>query len=468
MAGLSGEARALIVACMDDPVLFAQRILGVEPTPQQRELLLALTREGAHVAVRSGHGTGKSKALAIAALWFLLTFPDALVPCTAPTAHQLDDILWREIRLCVGGMSDWWRERLAVSSDKVTLAGSSGMIVARTARPEKPDALQGFHARHILFIIDEAAGVPDAVFEVARGALSTPGAKVVMTGNPTRLNGYFHAAFHSARDTWARLQFSCLDSPLASPEYIREIAGEYGEDSDMYRIRVLGDFPRHGMLSIIPADRVEAALAASLPRNALGNAPAILGVDPAWEGSDRSVVFLRKSVYAKVLFVGRGVNGERLAALVAQFQDEHNAQATFIDKTGVGASVCDFMDSIGRPFTGISFANTPLDPARFMNRRAELWWRMREWFQEDVCLAPHQDVRDDLIGPEYGIRDSGKIYLESKETMRKRGLASPDLGDALALTFAAPVRSRDIIMNRLELAFARNSGETDDTYDPLA
>lgn len=438
MAGISDEGQAWILACMDDPVLFAQKVIGVDPTPQQRELLVALTKEGAHVAVRSGHGTGKSKALAIAALWFLLMFPDALIPCTAPTAHQLDDILWREIRQCVAGMSEWWQKQIAISSDKVTLAGSSGMIVARTARPEKPDALQGFHARHILFLIDEAAGVPDAVFEVARGALSTPGAKVLMTGNPTRLNGYFYAAFHSARDTWDRLQFSCLDSPLVSPGYAKEIADEYGDDSDMYRIRVLGDFPMQGMLSIIPADRVDAALECRLPAGAVDGAPAILGVDPAWEGSDRSVVVLRQGIFAKVLFVGRGVNGERLATIVAKFQDEHRASATFIDKTGVGASVCDFLASIGRSFTGISFANSPTEN-RFMNRRAEIWWKMREWFLEDVALAPHQDLRDDLIGPEYGIRDSGKIYLESKETMRKRGLASPDLGDALALTFAAPV-----------------------------
>ncbi len=426
-------------ACHASPVFFAREMLGIDPTPQQIQLLDAIADPGAKVAVRSGHGTGKSTSLAIAALWFLCTRDSAKIPCTAPTAHQLQDIIWPEIRGLHARMSPWMQEQIHITSDKITIDGSTSFIVARTSRPENPEALQGFHAPEMLFIIDEAAGIHDSIFEVARGALSTPGARVIMPGNPTKLTGYFYNAFHIARDAWTRLHFSCLDSPLVAPNYAEEIAREYGEDSDMYRVRVLGDFPKHGILSIIPADRVDAALARKIPPDAVAYAPKILGVDPAWEGSDRSVVVMRQGIWARVLLVARGLRGDELAARVINFQDTHGASCTFVDKTGVGASCCDFLRSAGRTYTGISFGDKATGD-RYMNRRAEIWWAMREWFETDVALESHPDIKSDLIGPEYGIKDSGKIYLESKSDMRKRGLASPDIGDALALTFAIPVR----------------------------
>lgn len=428
--------------CYEDPAFFAREVIGIEPTAQQLELFAAVSPDGAHVAVRSGHGTGKTTALAAIAIWFVLTRDDALVPCTAPSAHQLDDILWAEMRRLVSRMTPYMQAQLAIKKADVDVEGSdAGFMVARTARPEKPDALQGFHSKNILFIIDEAAGVHDRVFEVARGALSTPGARVVMTGNPTQLTGYFHNAFHINRDSWIRLHFSCLESPLVAPNYAEDMKREYGEDSDIYRIRVLGEFPRAGLRSIIPADRVDAAMERTLRLGSIDHAPGIIGVDPAWEGSDRSSIVLRKGVFAKVLFVGLGLHGDELASRVMHFQDAERAEYTFVDKTGVGASCCDFLRTAGRKFLGISFAQRPLDD-RFLNRRAEIWWRMREWFLEDVALAPHPDIKADLIAPEYGTNDLGKIYLESKESMRERGIPSPDLGDALALTFAAPVHAK--------------------------
>ena len=439
MSAVAHLSDADLLRLHDDPVFYARVAFDLEPTEQQREFLNAIKHPGAHVGVRSGHGVGKSAALAMAALWFLDTHRDALVPCTAPTAHQLNDILWRELAGLHRRMPDAMRAGILFNSERIRHKGSTGAIIPRTARPENPDALQGFHAPEIMFIVDEASGVADAVFEVARGALSTPGARVALAGNPTRLSGFFYDVFHTLRDHWTRLHFSCLDSSLVAPNYARELALEYGEDTDMYRVRVLGDFPRHGLLSMISAERVELALARSLALDAVDYAPAVLGVDPAWEGSDRSAVVLRKGIWAKVLFVGRGLRGDELATRVAVFQDEHAAAAVFVDKTGVGASCCDFLRSAGRSFTPISFAERPASD-RFVNRRAEMWWSMREWFEADVALSPHQDIMDDLIGPEFGIKDNGKIYLESKEDMRKRGIASPDLGDALALTFALPVR----------------------------
>ena len=426
----------------DDPGLFAREILKLTPTEQQAEFFAALARPGARVAVRSGHGTGKSTALAAAALWFLATRPEALVPCTAPTAHQLQDVLWREMRRLVGNMDEENRGRFQITSDRVVRKGTAGMIVARTARPENPDALQGFHAPEILFVIDEAAGVANAVFEVARGALSTPSARVALTGNPTRLSGYFHSAFHAARDSWTRLNFSCLDSPLVAPEYPRDIASEYGEDSDMYRVRVLGDFPTTGMYNLISLELVQRAMAARMPPGYQADQPLVFGVDPAWLGEDRSAVVVRQGMAARVLFTARGADTTVLAERVARQAAELDPDAIFVDQTGVGAGVFDQLKRTRHNVVGIAFAQSPLEPERFLNRRAEMWWQVREWLERGGALEPNDDLRDDLIAPEYHFSPTGKIQLEPKDSMRRRGLASPDLGDALALTFAMTVGCR--------------------------
>ncbi len=425
--------------CADDPARFAEEALRLVPTEQQREFLAALAKPGARVAVRSGHGTGKSTALAAAALWFLAARPDALVPCTAPTAHQLRDVLWREMRRLIAGMEEGMRERFTVTADRILLKGSAGMIVARTARAENPDALQGFHAPEILFIIDEAAGVADAVFEVARGALSTPSARIALAGNPTRLTGYFHSAFHLARDSWTRLHFSCLESPLVSPDYAREVAAEYGEDSDMYRVRVIGDFPKTGMFNLIPLDLVERAMERAVPADFERHAPVVFGIDPAWHGTDRSAGVMRQGMTARVLFCIRGADTLRLAGLVARKAAELAPDAIFIDQTGVGAGVLDQLKLTAHPVVGVAFSQSPLEPDRFANKRAEMWWQVKEWLERGPAVERNRDLRDDLIAPEYLFTPGGKVQLESKDSMRRRGRASPDLGDALALTFAMPV-----------------------------
>jgi len=172
------------------PALFAEEVLGAEPTDQQWQASKAIV-EKRRVSIRSGHGTGKSTFEAWAILWFLSCYFPAKVPATAPTSHQLEDVLWSELakwhrvmkeRLpALGDQFEWSNEAFRMKD-----APNESFSVARTSRPERPEALQGFHADHILFVIDEASGVPDNVFEVAEGALSTDGAFVIMAANPTR------------------------------------------------------------------------------------------------------------------------------------------------------------------------------------------------------------------------------------------------------------------------------------------
>ena len=423
-----------------DPVYGVQSLFGVTPTPQQCELLNAAAVPGAHVTVRSGHGTGKTTSLAWLILLFVLTHEDSRVPCTAPTGHQLQSVLWAEIAKWHSRMPPGLREQVTVQADQVKIKGAehAQFAIGRTARKENPEALQGFHAENLMFVVDEASGVPDAIFQAAEGALSTPGARVILTSNPTQTSGYFYDTHNRDREHWTRLHFSCLDSPLVAPEYIEKMQGKYGEDSDIYKIRVAGDFPSASARQLIPRDLAEEASRRHLRVEEYGFAPVAYGLDVARYGDCKSVLMRRQGLWSKLVRWWGKTDLMALADCVAGNMVVDPPQACFID-TGMGAGVIDRLRQLGwKNIIDVIFGAAPGD-ARFANKRAEMWWLMKEWLEQGGVIPPEMALIDDLCGPEYFFTPSGKIMLESKEDMMDRGLPSPDYGDALATTFYLPM-----------------------------
>src|SRR5439155_6516448 len=284
------------------PVLYVRQRFGVDPTPQQATILQALVPPGAKVSVRSGHGIGKSSCAAWAILWHLETHAYSKVPCTAPTAQQLRDILW-------GELSKWRRHadeqsarrgdhpdlHLSVlfhlTQDRLyDLAAPEWAATARTARKESPEALQGFHAKYLLFVIDEASSIDEAIFEAAEGALSTPGARVLMLGNPTRNSGTFAASYKQHREEYVALHFRSQDSPLVDPSYRERLVRKWGEGSNVVRVRADGEFPRQEDDMLISLELTEPCLTRE---RVPGEGTRRLGVDVARMGSDRTVLVLR-------------------------------------------------------------------------------------------------------------------------------------------------------------------------------
>jgi len=318
---------------------------------------------------------------------------------------------------------------------------------ARTARKEKPEAFQGFHSDNMLFIADEASGIENVIFEVGEGAMSTPSAKTILTGNPTRNDGYFHAAFHKNRALWQVFQVSCQNSKNVDPSYIEEMKTKYGEDSDIYRVRVLGEFPAASSLQFIPSDLVEEAQ--EREEQCFLHDPMILGVDVARFGDDQSIIFPRRGRDARTfpLQKYRNLDTMQLAARVAEAVREFKPDAVFVDGGGVGGGVVDRLNQLSIDCIEVNFGSKA-DEGRYANKRAEMWGRMKEWL-EGAAIPDGNDLMDDLVGVEYGFTAKNQIQLERKEDMKKRGLASPDMADALALTFAYPVAPKgDEILNR--------------------
>lgn len=423
-----------------DPVIFVREALGGNPTPQQVLLLRGAALPGAKVAVRSGHGVGKSTTLAWIIIWFLCTHDDARVPATAPTGHQLSDILWNELRKWIDKLHPWYRQFLRVTDDKVLVEGGTSFAVARTSRKETPEALQGFHSKNIMFVIDEASGVPEQVFEVAQGALSTKGARTVMAANPTQLTGFFHDAFFRDRERWTRFVFSSEDSPLVSKEYIQYMEETYGRDSDIFKVRVLGEFPSTSISQLISPELVEAAMKRSYKEEQFVHMPRCLAADVSYFGDDACALYMRQGLIAQEIWRGYNINTYDYATLIGRFWRELHADTCFVDITGWGAGVFDTLQAMNFKPMPVVFGGKADNPERFMNKRIEIWWRMKEWLDAGGQLPDIRDLSDDMCTPEYYYTPAGKVALERKEDIKKRGFPSPDRADALAMTFAVEMQ----------------------------
>ena len=372
--------------------------------------------------------------------WLVTRYP-AKIACTAPTAHQLEDVLWGEVAKWYRKMPEGLKNLLRVSRDRVEVvtAPQESFSVARTARKEQPEAFQGFHSENMLFIIDEASGVEDIIFEVGEGSMSTPGAKTLMTGNPTRTSGYFYDSFHSSRKMWSTHKVACSDSSMVAPIYVEQMKDKYGSTSNIFRVRVLGEFPSGDEDAVIPLALIEEAVARQVNQV---DGHMVWGLDVARFGSDRSSLAKRmENTLTEPIKAWRGKDLMQLCGIVVA---EYNKMKSWeipkeilIDSIGLGAGVVDRLMELGLPARGINVAETPSIQTRFNRLRDELWWKTREWFDERNTHIPNQDeLIAELAMPRYNYTSAGKLKVESKEEMRKNGVQSPDLADALCLTFA--------------------------------
>jgi hypothetical protein len=441
------------------PAQFAVDIFGVPPTwdektktgvtEQQWEASRAIV-EQRRVSIRSGHGTGKSCFMSWTVLWFMSCYYPCKVPCTAPTAHQLDDVLFAEISKWYGKM----KELAPALADQFDCSGSGiklksnpseSFCVGRTARPERPEALQGFHAENLMFIIDEASGVAENVFTVAEGALSTEGSFVIMAANPTREDGYFYDSHHKMRGSWACLHWNGEESPLVSDTYINDMATKYGVDSPIYQVRVAGNFAT-ALDGVIPLHLCISALDRDV--HPLQSAPIIWGVDVARFGDDSSCLAKRHgNTMLEPCQEWYGLDTMQLVGMIANEYRSAQRKPTVInvDVIGIGAGVVDRLQELGYPVQGINVAESSSVSNKYMRLRDELWFNCRDWLEGLDCkLAEDEDLIAELTTVKYKIESSGKIKVEGKAEMKKRGVKSPNRADAWNLTFASvPMEAND-------------------------
>lgn len=470
----------MLVRWRDDPVAFVDEAFSVELPLEtwQKEELEALAHED-RIAIRSGHGVGKTFFLAISILWFALTRYPYKIPCTAPSASNLESALWPEVSKRKQELHPFLGRMLELTSSRLTLKSSNGtsFAEARTSRKEQPEALQGFHEDNLLFIVDEASGVDDTIFEVGSGSLSSPGAKMVLTGNPTRTSGYFYNAFHPrpGERKWRTRRVSCYESTRVDPTWIAEMASRYGVESREFRVRVLGEFPETDSDSFIPPGLIVEAQARrkliELPTQ--GNI--IWGIDVGWQG-DRSALAKRMGTHLlePVMWWSQLDPMQTTGKIVHHYesQPEHAKPCEIvIDVLNMGAGVyARLKEELPEvPITPLNVSSNAQDKERFTYLRQELWDKVREWFfRSDVTLPEDENLVNELMALDGKFHSSGRFYVVSKEATRsKLKGASPDIIDAFMHTFAASSRW-DRVLRPSNFAMRGLALQTDRAYNPLA
>ena len=422
-----------------DPVRFVKEMLQLEPDKWQADVLTDVAHGIRKISIRSGHGVGKSAVLSWASIWFLLTRYPAKVVMTAPSSPQLFDALFAETRAWINNLPDFLKTLLVVTADRIALkaAPDEVFLSARTSRADTPEALQGVHSANVLLLADEASGIDEAVFNAASGSMSGENATTILTGNPTRTTGFFFETHNRLKDHWKTYHVSSFESPRVSKDFIEEVKIKSGEDSNEYRIRVLGDFPTTDDNTIISRELAEAATYRDVSVNP--NAPTVWGLDVARFGSDRSALTVRQANVVSEIQVWRNLDLMQLCgAVVAQYEGSSTKPTEIlVDSIGLGAGVVDRLRELGLPVLGVNVSESPA-VGSYRNLRAELWYRCKDWLAKRDCKLPkNDDLISELCSVRYTFSSNGKAQVESKDEMRKRGLRSPDLADSLMLTFAA-------------------------------
>jgi len=434
------------------PVEFCEDLLNLSLDKWQIAASEAL-RDHHFVAVRSGSGVGKSVWISAMASWMLATKPFSKIPCTAPSKHQLEDVLWGELYKRIQN-SPYLQELVNWTHTKVAVKGyePSWYAVARTARVS-PDGtiaegLQGFHAeRNLLFLIDEASGVPDAVFPAMEGALTGEDAYAILTGNPTRLSGYFHSVFNDlkVKELYKTFHVSCYDSAFVDERYIRMMEARYGKDHPIFQIKVLGDFPSSDVFLIFSVEDVE-----KMKNNKFSDVghhnvtfENEIGVDIG-RTTAKSVACIRQE--NKIIeWSERGLRGTttdviEIAEWVIALILAYSPRAVKIDAVGVGAGVYDIVKRLYPKITYPVIGNIPPEESkksRYVNLRAQGYWELREILPNIYTDKLSESFVDELSDLRYKLKGD-KILIESKEEIMKRIGRSPDYVDATVYAFLNP------------------------------
>ena len=427
----------------DDPVGFAEEVLGIKPDPVQRDLLNDIVDPTIRLlSVRSGHGTGKSTTLAIAAVHTSVTRYPFKIVMTAPTSAQLFDALYAETASMFGKLPAALRPLFTVKADRIVLNASPKdcFISARTSSKEKPEALAGVHSENVLLLVDEASGVPEPVFESAQGSMSTENATTVLTGNPTRTSGLFFETHHGLSNMWKCHHWDSMKSPRVSAQFVEQIRKTYGEGSNQWKVRVKGDFPDTDDDSLISRVAVQKAMDRDIEVDVDGRR--IWAIDPARFGSDRTAFCERIGQVFPWIEFKSGLDTMGVAGWIKFKWDKcsitERPEEILIDVIGIGAGVVDRLLELGLPITGVNVAESALVFSDGYRLRDQLWLDLKKWLEGERGKLPQNKLMlEDIVAPSYTFMSDGKIKVESKEAMKRRGVRSPDLADVLVLTFAS-------------------------------
>jgi phage terminase large subunit len=436
-----------------DSALFALECYGFEVDEWQRGVCADYDLRERRISIVSGHGVGKTTLLAILIVHHILfRYPQKTV-CTAPTSGQLFGALAMEVKAWIGRLPPAWADLLDVQAEKISLksAPNDSVIEFRTSRAETPEALAGVHSTFTLLVGDEGSGIPEKVYEAGSGSMSGHNAMTILAGNPVRSSGLFFDTHNKVgvMENWCRHQVSCVGNPRVSADFVTDMAARYGSESNAFRVRVLGLFPKLDDDKIIGRALAEAALDRDVAATA--HVP-IWGVDVARFGSDKSALAKRRgNCLMESVRAWAGYDTMQTVGLIKSEWDQTppslRPSDINIDGIGIGAGVADRLRELGLPARSINVSEVASMEAQYRNLRTELWYKGEAWFQTRLVTLHGKDKNgevwkdqalvDELTDVKYEFLPNGKRAAESKDKLKKRGVASPNKADAFLLTFAS-------------------------------
>lgn len=486
---------------------------------QQNLILIGVEKAIAGDAKRllstvSGHGIGKSATCSWIILWFLYCFLEAQVPVTAPTSHQMHDVLWKELSIWIKRMPDDTADMYEWTSDyvRMTYSPESWFARARTSTKENTEAIAGVHADHVAIVVDEASGVPQQVFETAEGALTSGNVFVILISNGTQTIGYFFDSHHKSSADWQTFRFNGEESPLVDRGFIALKRKRHGGDSEEYKIRVKGGFPGEdvmdtsGYIQLIPNDKIHVRVKSEFAIPMIGRV--ILGVDPSGEGKDRTTYVLRDRFKAEKIFERLTSNDKQIAEDILTFIDRYNIRPedVVVGAFGKGADVGKEVaiataDQKNGPYViyTVMEGNSPeaeeeynykfferkpdelqnpeSNPDQvidmYLNIRALMYFRATKWIiaggQIVDVTAENSDFAEELKVIRYKRSLQGnKIQLMPKKEMLKLGISSPNIADAFSLTFLRELNSTTgLTARQMEEENDDSRGYDDDKFSAL-
>ena len=456
------------------------------------------------MAVRSCNGAGKTFTAAVAIIWWLMSYDNAVVITTAPSERQVREILWRELRRLYMPLRDiiggkLTRTRLEISPTRYAYGFSTNT----------EDRFQGFHSGNILVIVDEASGVDEFIYNAIDGVTTASNSKLLLIGNPHGYAGTFYDAFHKNRSQFHTVHISAFDLPafkaqsitenniqdveypdpitddtdviparntvipaqagtqvkqtaiysdteagiqgninyadsligLSTPKWAIRVFNSHGPQSSIYQTRVLGQFPDAADDTLIPLRDVEAAVKRST--DIPPDTKPIMGVDVARFGNDKTVIIIRhgpRVIHIDELRKSDIVNTTG-AVITAALQ--FKVKDLIIDEIGVGAGVLDNLKD-DRRFNaqGLNGSNSPSNNEKYLNLRAEVFDGLRQRFADgDVSIPNDPELISQLASLTYKYNARGQLQLESKDQIRSTGRQSPDKADAIALAFTSEIKN---------------------------
>lgn len=438
------------------PHWFAEYRTGFHLTWQQSLVCYgvdkALRKEvSARISIVSGHGIGKSTLLSWLILWFLFVHPDSQIPCTAPTASSLFDVLWKEIAKWIEKMPKDMQDMYEWQGTHIRMKESPETWFARakTSSKENTEALAGVHADWVLVAVDEASGVEEPIFETMEGALTSGNILVFLISNGTRSLGYFYDTHHKDSERWQNYSFDSEQSPRVDHKYIEDIIAKYGNDSVQFKIRVKGGFPDEGIMD----DAGYVQLFNEKDLHFIRSDPnwkpvgrVIGALDASGEGQDKSEWAVRDRQILAIVAEEEVSTPSSMANKSLTICDKYDIDPIdfVIDAFGkgqdVGMEIALATSQQKRPWrvspvnTGDSCDDSD-DQLQYINKRAEGYYKMMKWCRVGNELMDTPRMKEQLLSIRFKRTGNGRIQIMDKPTMKKLGFPSPDKADAASMTF---------------------------------